>query len=198
MLAERTLQLRRRDVVRALLADRGDLLVVSGLGSPSWDVAAAGDHSLNFYLLGAMGNAAALGLGLALAQPQHRVLVITGDGELLMGLGTLATIAVRAPANLAIAVVDNEAYGETGNQQTHTAFGVDLAAVAKAVGFAATAVAHDDAGLERVIALVRSPATGPVLGVVKIAAEKPPLVLPPLDAAYVKARFRAALLGSPL
>jgi thiamine pyrophosphate-dependent acetolactate synthase large subunit-like protein len=104
----RNSQLRRRDVIPALLADRGDLLVVSGLGSTTYDCAAAGDHPLNFYLWGAMGGAAMIGLGLALAQPKRRVLVVTGDGEMLLGLGALATIAVRRPANLAVAVIDNE------------------------------------------------------------------------------------------
>ena len=129
--------LERRDVVRALLEDRGDLLVVTGLGAPSWDAAAAGDADTTFALWGAMGGAAMVGLGLALAQPNRRVLVITGDGELLMGLGSLATVAVQHPANLAIAVLDNERYGETGQQETHTAHDVDLAGVALASGFAA-------------------------------------------------------------
>jgi len=118
--------LHRRELVQRMLAERGDMLVISGLGNPSWDLAAAGDNDLNFYDLGAMGSAAALGLGLALAQPSRRVLVITGDGELLMGIGTLATITGPQPKNLAIAVLDNEAYGETGLQPTHTAHGVRL------------------------------------------------------------------------
>ncbi|WP_436784627.1 thiamine pyrophosphate-dependent enzyme, partial [Streptomyces sp. URMC 126] len=91
-----------------LLRDRGDLLVVTGLGSPTYDVAAAGDHPRNFYLWGAMGGAAMVGLGLALAQPTTPVLVVTGDGEMLMGLGGLATIAAKNPPNLSVAVLDNE------------------------------------------------------------------------------------------
>ena len=130
--------LRRRELAEALLADAGDLLVVAGLGSTAWDITAAGDRPLNFPLWGAMGGAAMLGLGLALAQPQRRVLVITGDGELLMGLGSLATIAVQRPPNLAIVVFDNERYGETGMQATHTAQGVDLAGIAAACGFPLT------------------------------------------------------------
>src|ERR1700684_2657572 len=112
--------LERRDFVRQLLIDRGDLLVVPGLGSATYDVAAAGDHPLNFYLWGAMGGAAMIGLGLALAQPTRRVLVLTGDGEMLMGLGARASIAALRPGNLAIAVLDNGRFGETGQQSSHT------------------------------------------------------------------------------
>ena len=123
-------RLQRREVVKALLADRAGLLVVAGLGAPAWDATEAGDHPLTLPLWGGMGGAAMIGLGLAIAQPDRRVLVLTGDGELLMGLGSLATIGARRPANLSVAVLDNERYGETGMQATHTAYGVDLAAVA--------------------------------------------------------------------
>src|SRR5574339_706323 len=129
--------LHRRDVVSQLLHQRGDLLVVAGLGSTAWDITAAGDSPLSFPLWGAMGQAATIGLGLALAQPRRRVLVITGDGEMLMGLGSLATIGVQQPRNLAVIVMDNEHYGETGMQVTHTRLGVDLAGMAKAAGFRA-------------------------------------------------------------
>ena len=119
--------LHRRDVVTELLRARGDLLVIAGLGAPNWDISAVGDHPNNFPLWGAMGAASMIGFGLALAQPKRRVLVITGDGEMLMSVGSLATIAVEAPPNLTIAVLDNERFGETGMQKTHTAAGVDLA-----------------------------------------------------------------------
>src|SRR6266545_34619 len=125
----------RRKVVDALLERRGELLVVAGLGSAAWDCTAAGDHPLTFPLWGAMGSACMIGLGLALAQPKRRVLVVTGDGEMLMGLGSLATIGVQRPGNLAVVVLDNERYGETGMQPTHTGRGVDLAGVARAAGF---------------------------------------------------------------
>src|SRR5215472_16452957 len=118
----------RRRAVAALLADRGDLLVVCGLGSPSYDVHAAGDHDGNYYLWGAMGAAALIGLGLAQAQPERRVAVVTGDGEQLMGLGGLATIAVAKPKNLSIIVIDNGHFAETGMQRSHTGCGLDLAA----------------------------------------------------------------------
>ena len=118
--------LERRAVVARLLRDRDGLLVVTGLGSPSYDVHAAGDHDGNFYLWGAMGAAALVGLGLAQAKPDRTVMVVTGDGEQLMGLGGLATIAIAAPANLVIVVLDNGHYGETGMQRSHTGLGIDL------------------------------------------------------------------------
>jgi thiamine pyrophosphate-dependent acetolactate synthase large subunit-like protein len=186
--------LRRREAARRLLADPGDLLVVAGLGSTAWDVTAAGDRPLNFPLWGAMGGAAMIGLGLALAQPERRVLVITGDGELLMGIGSLATIAVQRPANLALVVFDNERYGETGMQATHTAYGVDLAAVAQACGFPLTGTVHEEDEVEAALPAIRT-AAGPVLYVAKVRAEPLPFVLPPKDGAYLKDRFRRALLG---
>jgi thiamine pyrophosphate-dependent acetolactate synthase large subunit-like protein len=186
--------LKRREVVAALLAERGDALVVAGLGAPVWDCAAAGDHPLNFYLWGAMGSAVPIGLGLALARPERRVLTVTGDGELLMGLGSLATAAVQAPPNLAIVVLDNERYGETGMQRTHTALGVDLAAVAAAAGMPVTRSVADEAGLEEAVALAHA-AAGPVFLNIKVSDEKAPLVLPIRDGVELKNRFRRALLG---
>ncbi len=186
--------LRRRRVVEILLQERKDLLVVAGLGSTAWDISAAGDTPLNFPLWGAMGNAAMIGLGLALAQPRRRVLVVTGDGEMLMGMGSLATIGVQRPPNLSVVVIDNERYGETGMQATHTACGIDLAKVAQACGFR---VAKTVRSLEQVIALRRAihAARGPVFAQVKVLAEKLPLVLPPRDGGVLKSRFRKALLG---
>lgn len=186
--------MRRRDVVAALLAARGDLLVVSGLGSTTYDCAAAGDHPLNFYLWGAMGGAAMIGLGLALAQPARRVLVVTGDGEMLMGAGSLATIATRRPANLAVVVIDNERYGETGMQTTHTAAGVDLAGMARAAGFDTTATVSRADELKGAVEMLRR-APGPVFTVIKVDAARDPFVLPPRDGVLLKHRFRAALLG---
>jgi len=187
-------KLQRRDVVRALLADRNDLLVVAGLGAPAWDITAAGDHSLNFPLWGGMGGAVMIGLGLALAQPKRKVLVITGDGEMLMGLGSLATVGAAQPRNLSIVVLDNEVYGETGQQKTHTAHGVDLAATARACGFGASTLVTEAAGIGALHEAIHG-GEGPFFAQVKVDAEQMPLVLPPRDGAHLKNRFREALLG---
>jgi len=187
-------QLARRDVVRAILADRGEALVVGGLGSPAWDCAAVENNPLDFLLWGAMGNAASIGLGLAQAQTSRRVLVITGDGDMTMGLGSLAAIGSARPANLAIVVVDNEHYGETGMQPSHTGQYLDLAGIAKACGFTETLMVRDQAGLEAALPMIYK-AAGPIAIIIKVKAENPPRVLPPRDGAFLKNRFRAALLG---
>ena len=126
--------LERRSVVSGLLAARKDAIVVGGLGASTYDIAAAGDHDRNFYLWGAMGGAVMIGLGIALAQPKLPVVVITGDGEMLMGIGSLATVGLQKPGNLTIVVLDNEVYGETGGQASHTAATVDLVGVARSCG----------------------------------------------------------------
>ena len=183
--------LHRRDVVKKLLEKRGDLLVIAGLGSTAWDITAAGDSDLSFPTWGAMGQAAMMGLGLALAQPKRRVLVITGDGEMLMGLGALATIGVQKPTNLTVVVIDNERYGETGMQTTHTASGVNLAAVAKACGFKNSKVVSKNVPSRDIV----HKTAGPNFLQIKVIAEKLPLVLPPQDGVLLKDRFRRALLG---
>ncbi|HRK17762.1 MAG TPA: thiamine pyrophosphate-dependent enzyme [Hyphomicrobiaceae bacterium] len=190
-------KLDRRAVVRELLRDRGDVVVVSGLGSATYDVFAAGDHERNFYLWGAMGGAAMIGFGLALAQPKIPVLVITGDGEKLMGLGSLATIGVQKPKNLTIVVLDNSHYGETGMQASHTGLGVNLPEIARNSGFEWTDSVTTMAGVEAVRArLHRKEATGFVS--VAIAATETPRALPSRDGAYIKNRVRAALGFNPI
>ena len=184
----------RRAVVRTLLEDRRDLAVVAGLGAPAWDVFAAGDHPNNFYLWGAMGSAATIGLGLALAQPRRPVAVITGDGELLMGVGALATIGTQRPANLSIVVLDNERYGETGMQLSHTAHGVELAGIARASGINEAWEIADQDGVAGLAGRLHEGA-GPIFANVKVAAEEVPRALPPRDGAYLRSRFRQSLLG---
>ncbi len=193
-MANQQATLGRRNVVNRILADRGDALVITGLGSSTWDVAAAGDNPLNFYLWGGMGGAAVMGLGLALAQPECRVLVVTGDGEMMLGLGALATIAVAAPANLAVMVIDNEHYGETGMQEGHTGAGVDLGGMAAAAGWAKTTIAWNEDDVDA-LAPVLFNDPGPIFATVKVNREPVPLVLPTRDGTAIKARFREALLG---
>lgn len=186
----------RRAVVNELLRDRGELMVVAGLGAAAWDITAAGDHDLSVPLWGAMGASVMIGLGIALAQPDKPVLVVTGDGEMLMGLGSLATAAAQAPKNLTIVVLDNERYGETGMQRTHTSYGTDLAAVATGSGIP---VAHTIAEAKEVSELrgAMHARSGLRFAAIKIDPEKLPLVLPPTEGSVIKNRFRVALLGKP-
>jgi thiamine pyrophosphate-dependent acetolactate synthase large subunit-like protein len=187
--------LRRREIVRAILAERGDMLVIGGLGSAAWDITEAGDSPLNFPLWGAMGGTIAIALGLAIAQPQRRTLALSGDGDLLMGVGSLATVAVQAPGNLAIVALDNERYGETGMQETATASGVDLTGIARACGFPVAATIRDQAQFAAALPQIRG-AAGLCFFTIKVRAEKLPLVLPPKDGSELKLRFRRALLGA--
>ena len=184
------MMLDRRQFVQQLLVDRGDLLVVPGLGSATYDVAAAGDHPLNFYLWGAMGGTTMIALGLALARPDRRVVAIPGDGDMLMGLGSLATIGVKQPANLVVVVLDNARYGETGSQRSHTALTTDLAAVAAACGWAATTTARS---MDEVAALGPRLRSEPLFAVIQISADEEPRHLPPRDGAHLADRFRRAL-----
>lgn len=186
-------QLSRRDVTARLVAERGDLLVISSLGSATWDLAAAsGEHPGNFYLWGAMGGAAAMGLGLALAQPRRPVMVLAGDGETLMGLGALATIAAQAPDNLSIVVLNNQRYGETGMQASHTTLGADLVALAEGAGFREALAVTDDAAVADLTGRIRR-CQGLFLADVRVAADDPPRVMPERDAVILKHRFRRAL-----
>lgn len=182
----------RRAFVAKLLSTVPDALVVTGLGSAAYDVFAAGDRDLNYYLWGAMGGAAALGLGLALAQPTRSVVVITGDGEQLMGIGSLATIAAKQPRNLSIVVLDNGHFGETGMQRSHSSLGTDLVAVAKGFGiadaFAVDCMERCDEVSRRVLSR-----DGVSFAQVFIEANEPPRALPPRDGPFIKNRFRSAL-----
>ena len=190
-------RLDRRAFVADLLAEVPDALIVTGLGSPSYDVfAAAGpDRPHTFYLWGAMGAAVPLGLGLALAQPDRSVVVITGDGELLMGVGALGTVAVQAPANLTTVVLDNGHYGETGMQPSHSGLGVDLAAVAAGFGTATTLRVTAPSDLP-VLATHVNARAGTTFAQVLIAADDVDRALPPRDGVANKNTFRAAL-GHP-
>ena len=184
-------RLDRRAAIGMLLADRGDLLVVTGLGSTSWDAASVGDDARNFYLWGAMGAAAMVGLGLAIARPDRPVLVVTGDGDTLMGLGALATIGVQSPPNLAIAVFDNGRYAETGMQPSHTDSVVDLVGVARSCGIELAIDITDEAALADFARRVQRKERT-LFARVAIHADEPPRVLPPRDGVLLKNRFRRA------
>lgn len=187
--------LHRRDLVRELLQERGpSLLAVAGLGSAAWDLAAAGENPRDFHFIGAMGQAAPFALGLSLAQPAKRVVLFTGDGDLLMGLGCLATIGQQAPGNLAIVVLDNAAYAETGQQPTATAGPTDLLEVAKACGFGETRRLSSSAEIDEARRQMCS-APGPVFIHAQVILEKLPLVFPPsFDGVTAINRFRSAIL----
>ena len=187
----------RRAFVKALIERCPDALVVAGLGSATYDVFAAGDRPKNFYLWGAMGGAAAIGLGLALAQPAKQVLVITGDGEQLMGIGALATIGAQSPKNLTIVVLDNGHYGETGMQRSHTSLGTNLAAVARACGIAHAFEGNSMEVIDKILETL-SLSIGPALAQVAIKAEDVPRALPSRDGVYIKNRLRAELGFAPL
>ena len=181
----------RRAVVSSLLANRNGAIAVGGLGASTYDIAAAGDHDRNFYLWGAMGGAAMIGLGLALAKPNARVVVVTGDGEMLMGMGSLGTIGVQKPNNLAIVVFDNGHYGETGMQASHTQLGVDLLAVARGCGIDRVLDVKDETGLRELAGLLATH-QGSLFACVPITADDPPRVLPEKDGVIIKDRVRRA------
>jgi thiamine pyrophosphate-dependent acetolactate synthase large subunit-like protein len=183
----------RRLVMGALLKARGDALIVTGLGSTCYDAGTA-DHPNTFYLWGGMGAAAMMGFGLALAQPSRRVVVITGDGEMLMALGAFATIGARSPKNLSIIVIDNEHYSETGMQPTHTHRGVSLAGVAKACNFPSSETVYTEQELNSLIPALFA---GPNLMFcdVKVSTQRYPMSIRMRDGTHIKNRFRENLLG---
>jgi thiamine pyrophosphate-dependent acetolactate synthase large subunit-like protein len=182
----------RRPAVAELLKERGNALVVAGLGSPVYDVFAAGDHELNFYDWGAMGSATMVGLGLALSRPERPVMVFTGDGEMLMGLGALSTIAQHRPANLSILVLDNEQYAETGMQTTATGFGTDLAGVARACGLknASVLIRQDEIAALRPQLHAKA---GTLVAVLKIKPGDQPRTVPEREGTLIASRFMRGL-----
>ena len=187
----------RREAVRALLVDRKDLLVVTGLGSASYDVFDAGENPANFYLWGAMGGAAMVGLGLALAQPKRPVAVITGDGEQLMGIGSLLTIGAKKVGNLIIVVLDNGQFGETGMQTSHSGLGARLDVIASGAGLRSITEISDMNGLADFRPRLQDIVGGPRFARIHIATGHVERALPPRDGAFLKNRFREHL-GIPV
>lgn len=187
--------LERGEAVRKLIGAHEDFLIVSGLGGTASDVGSVtGDSANVFPLGGAMGAACMVGLGIALAQPNKKVLVVTGDGDLLMNIGALATIAVMNPPNLAIVCVDNGHYGETGWQKSHTSLGVDLEKMASGAGIKRTMTAAQEADLERGSRFIREGnSAGFVL--LRVKPTEPPSFKRNFDAAFCRNRFKRALLA---
>jgi thiamine pyrophosphate-dependent acetolactate synthase large subunit-like protein len=190
--------MQRRSVVSALLAQRKDAMVVGGLGASTYDIAAAGDHDRNFYLWGAMGGAVMIGLGLALAQPDVPVLVITGDGELLMGMGSLATVGLQKPGNLTIVVLDNECYGETGGQASHTAGTVDFVGIAKSCGIADSRALTTMAEIEAYAATLQHVTAVTRFASIKIDSANLERVLANRDGTFLVSRIRHSLGFQPI
>src|ERR1700676_2121096 len=190
--------LERRSVVSGLLAERKGAVVVGGLGASTYDIAAAGDHDRNFYLWGAMGGAVMIGLGVALAQPKLPVVVITGDGEMLMGIGSLATVGLQKPGNLTIIVLDNEVYGETGGQASHTASTADLVGVAKACGIPDARTLSNMAEIEAFTAQMQDISCGPRFASIKIDSANLGRVPASRDGSFIVTRIRGALGFGPI
>ena len=178
----------RIEATRLIVELAADAPIVASLGHPAYDLFAAGDRPENFYTWGSMGLATSVGLGLALARPELRVIILDGDGSLLMNLGSLATIGLLQPANLVVVVMDNEEYATTGGQPTPTAAGADLEGAARAMGITAAATVRTKLDLRR--AVVES--TGPLFVVAKVK-ESPPTAKPPLDCVFIKHRFMSAI-----
>lgn len=181
----------RREASRVVAANLTDEAVVASLGHPAYDLFSARDRPLNFYTWGSMGLACPIGLGLALAQPHRRVIVLDGDGSLLMNLGALATITVVRPRNLTVIVWDNGSYGTTGGQASPTAHGVDLASTARGLGIASAGDVATPVELADALAAAGE-SNGPHVIVAKVA-ESPPSAKPPLDCVYLKHRFMEAM-----
>ena len=178
----------RLEATRLIVELAGDAAIVASLGHPAYDLFAAGDRPQNFYTWGSMGLASSIGLGLALARPELRVIVLDGDGSLLMNLGSLATIGLLRPANLIVVVMDNQEYATTGGQPTPTAHGADLDAAARAMGVQRTATVRSVDELQRELA----PSGGPQVVVAKVN-ESVPTAKPPLDCVFIKHRFMTAI-----
>lgn len=183
----------RQELARAFADTLTDQLVVTGIGNATNDVYAAGDRAQNFYMRGSMGAGVPIAFGLARARPQDRIVCIEGDGSVLMNLGALATVGSYQPQNLAIVILDNGAYQITGGQPTHTASGVDLAAVARGCGIASANRVHSMTDFMAVLSkMLDTP--GPHVLVARVDRTlSDPKAYQPRRPALIKYRFMAKL-----
>ena len=190
-------RLNRRYVISELLKQREDTLVVNGLGGTCWDIASFGHYVFIFYVWGGLRFACLIGLGLSFSKAKKKVIVITGDGEMLMGIGSLATIALKQPKNLSIVVFDNELYGETGSQKTHTAYSTNLSKIAIGSGIINSSIITTKEDLLLLCSKIHQ-IKNLSFSVIKINQEQEEIVLPIREGAYIKSRFRKALLGEKI
>jgi len=182
----------RNKAVPALIGNPDDFLIVAGLAGPAKDIGHMTDKA--FLFGGAMGGAVTAGLGLALAQPDKRVICVTGDGDLLMSLGSLATVGVMKPSNFSVVCVDNGLYQETGGQQSHTGHGIDLAQVASGCGFTVTRDISEESEIEEASGLLRQ-SNGPTFVLLRVDSTPSPKGVRNLQASETKTAFREHLLG---
>ena len=195
-MSDKQYRLNRTTAVPKLIGNPDDFLIIAGLAGPAKDIGAmVGDAPNTFQFGGAMGGALATALGLALAQPSKRVLCVTGDGDLLMSMGSLAMIGALKPANLSVVCVDNALYQETGGQASHTSMGINLATVAAGSGFPVTRDVTTEAEVEEAAGVLRQ-TNSPSFVLLRVDASKAPSRKRNLHAAEAKTAFRQALLGT--
>ena len=186
----------RRELLPLLFENPDDYLFVSGLAGAAKDTAALTHDGDNLYTMaGTMGAAVPMGLGVALNAPDRDVVVVTGDGELLMGIGSLVTLAAMAPANLSIVCIDNAQHGETGGQSGHTGKSTDLETIAKGAGIASTMTITDPGQIKDGVSFLAT-GTGPRFLNVRVTEGEPSVYKRNMDPAACRHRFRNAFMAT--
>ena len=187
--------LNRKDAIPKLIGDSNRFLIISGLAGPAKDIGFLTKESANTFLFGgAMGGALPTSLGLAMARPKDRVMCVSGDGDILMSVGSLATIGSLKPRNLIIICVDNSLYQETGGQKSHTGLGVDLETVSQGCGFPITLSITNEEELLKGSTIIDNELEGPIFILLKVNETKPPQYSRNFNASQAKIKFRQNLL----
>ena len=185
----------RKKAIPILLGDTDRFLIISGLAGPAKDIGFLTKESSNTFLFGgAMGGALPTSLGLALARPKDTILCVSGDGDVLMSMGSLATIATMKPKNLIIICVDNSLYLETGGQKSHTGLGVDLDVVSQGCGFLRTKTITNENELLQGATLVNNNFNGPTFILLQVDKTSPPQYSRNWNASQAKIKFKQNLL----